>query len=334
MPRRCPGLLLLAAALGTVLAGGCGGIPGTGSTGQPADTTRAPGVPPPGEGMVTVSTDRSVQAVTDQLKSAIQSSRATLVAEVNHTQNAPGDSLRPMHLLMFGNPALGTPLMKSVQTVGIDLPQKLLVWQANSGDSTRVTYNMPAYLAARHDFSGVGTSLRQMGDALASLAEQATGRVPDTSAFNAGSIRAAAGLAVEASDFEFGETFRRLRGAVEDRAALSIMARVNHAQNAPAGDSLRPTRLLVFGNPQAGTPLMRKAPTMGIDLPQKMLVWEGSEGNAFVAYNEPTYLARRHQLADTTGLSRIARTLEGLAQEAASSQLEVRQRRDTTGMGY
>ena len=73
---------------------------------------------------------------------------------------------------------------------------------------------------------------------------------------------------------------------------------------------------------------------MGIDLPQKMLVWEGDEGNAFVVYNEPAYLARRHQLADTTGLARIARTLDRLAQEATSNQAEVRRRRDTTGVGY
>ena len=355
MPRRSPGLFLLTVALGTVLAGGCGEIPGTGpSAGPAADTTRAPGVPPPGEGLVTTTTGRSVAAVTEQLKSAISSSDAALVADITHTQNAPADSLRPdgqrggdrssprggsssglrpMRLLMFGNPALGTPLMQEVQTTGIDLPQKMLVWEGRDG-STRVTYNAPTYLAARHDFEGAGSSLRQMGDALASLAEQAAGRAPDTSAFNADSIRAGAGLTVEASDFGPGKTFRRLRSAVESRAGLSIRARVDHAGNAPAGDSLRFTGLLVFGNPRAGPPLMRRAPTMGIDLPQKMLVWEGSGDNAFVAYNEPAYLARRHQLADTTGLSRTARVLQQLAQEATSGPLEIRQRRGPPGMGY
>ena len=68
MPRRSPGLFLLTVALGTVLAGGCGEIPGTGpSAGPVADTTRAPGVPPPGEGLVTGTTGRSVAAVTEQL---------------------------------------------------------------------------------------------------------------------------------------------------------------------------------------------------------------------------------------------------------------------------
>ncbi|PSQ99506.1 MAG: hypothetical protein BRD48_03845 [Bacteroidetes bacterium QS_9_68_14] len=334
MSRRFPGLLLVAAmAAGALLAGGCEGLLSMGRSDTAADTTRAPGVPPPGEGLVTGTTGRSVAAVTEQLKSAIQASPATLVADVNHAQNASGDSLRPTRLLMFGNPALGTPLMQGVQTAGIDLPQKMLVWEGRD-DSTRITYNVPAYLATRHDFEGVGGSLRQMGDALASLAEQAAGRVPDTSAFNADSIRAGAGLAIETSDFGPGKTYRRLREAVRSRPPLSVMAQMDHAQNAPAGDSLRPTRLLVFGNPRAGTPLMRKAPTMGIDLPQKMLVWEGNEGNAFVAYNEPAYLARRHQLADTTGLARPARTLDRLAQEAASNQAEVQRRRDTTGMGY
>ena len=93
-------------------------------------------------------------------------------------------------------------------------------------------------------------------------------------------------------------------------------------------------RLLMFGNPALGTPLMQEVQTTGIDLPQKMLVWESDDGNTFVSYNEPAYLARRHQLADTTGLSRTARVLQQLAQEATSGPSEVRQRRGPPGMGY
>lgn len=122
---------------------------------------------------------------------------------------------------------------------------------------------------------------------------------------------------------------------------LSIMARVDHAQNAIAAaarDSLRPTRLLVFGNPEAGTPMMRQAPTLGIDLPQKMLVYEDAENIAFVVYTEPAYLARRHRLPDTTGLGRVAQTLKELAFEATSDQEEVEElresRRDTVGVSY
>ena len=355
-PRHAPVLLSLLAA-GALLTAGCERITELAAGPATADTTRAPGVPPPGEGLVTVATGQRVPAVVQQLKSALQSSDATLVTEIDHaSSSAAGDSLRAARLLLFGNPALGTPLMQSVQTAGIDLPQKMLVWQG-ADDSTRITYNAPAYLDARHELSGVGASLGQMRDALASLAEQAAGRLPDTAAFNADSIDAAAGLAVEVSDFGPDETFSRLRSAVQARPPLSIMASVNHAANA-SGDSLQqqgsrhgsglrpdrqggsspglpPTRLLVFGNPQAGTPLMQQAPTMGIDLPQKMLVWEGDEGNTFLAYNEPAYLARRHQLADTTGLGRIAQALEALAFEATSNEAEQRQlqeaRQDTTG---
>ena len=340
MRRHSAFALLFLLAAGALLTGGCERLADLGGQ-QTADTTRAPGVPPPGEGLVTTTSAQSVRATAQQLRSAIEESGASLVVEVNHRQNAAsaGDSLRPMRLLVFGNPALGTPLMQSVRAAGIDLPQKILVWQG-ADDSTRITYNAPAYLRARHEVAGVGNALDRMGGTLAGLVEGAAGRAPDTTAFNADSISAGAGLAVEASDFGFEETFSRLQGAVQANPQLSIMARVDHAGNAAgtAGDSLLPTRLLMFGNPQAGTPLMQQAPTMGIDLPQKMLVYEGEENRTFVAYNRPAYLARRHQLADTTGLSRIAETLEGLAFEATSGpaeQAELQEaRRDSAGVVY
>ena len=314
-------LALAGAALASFSSAGCGQLPGMDGAAA-ADTTRAPGMPPPGEGLVTVATDRSVSAAAEQLKSALRSSGASVVADIDHAAHAGGDSLRPTRLLMFGNPQLGTPLMRSVRTAGLDLPQKILIWEG-ADDSTRVTYNAPSYLTARHEVAGVGSSLNRMGGALADLAEQAAGRVPDTTAFNADSIAAGGGLAIEISDFGVAETYERLEQAVQSRAGLSIRARLDHAQNAPVaadGDSLPPTRLLVLGNLDAGTPLMRKAPTMGIDLPQKMLVWESDDDNTFVSYNEPAYLARRHQLADTTGLDRIAQTLDALVRNATSDE--------------
>jgi uncharacterized protein (DUF302 family) len=314
-------LALAGAALAFSSSAGCGQLPGMDGAAA-ADTTRAPGMPPPGEGLVTVATDRSVSAAAEQLKSALRSSGASVVADIDHAAHAGGDSLRPTRLLMFGSPQLGTPLMRSVRTAGLDLPQKILIWEG-ADDSTRVTYNAPSYLTARHEVAGVGSSLNRMGGALADLAEQAAGRVPDTTAFNADSIAAGGGLAIEISDFGVAETYERLEQAMQSRAGLSIRARLDHAQNAPVaadGDSLPPTRLLVLGNLDAGTPLMRKAPTMGIDLPQKMLVWESDDDNTFVSYNEPAYLARRHQLADTTGLDRIAQTLDALVRDATSDE--------------
>src|SRR4029450_12973509 len=79
--------------------------------------------------------------------------------------------------------------------------------------------------------------------------------------------------------------------------------RIDHAAGAAAvGMPLRPTELLIFGNPPAGTPLMQAEQTIGIDLPLKALVWEDASGGVWIAYNDPAWLAVRHGLRhDTAG---------------------------------
>ena len=76
---------------------------------------------------------------------------------------------------------------------------------------------------------------------------------------------------------------------------MTILARIDHAAAAAnVGMALRPTEVLIFGNPLAGTPLMQAAQTIGIDLPLKALVWQDDAGKTWLAYNDPTWLARRH----------------------------------------
>ncbi|MGH7081512.1 MAG: DUF302 domain-containing protein, partial [Acetobacteraceae bacterium] len=92
------------------------------------------------------------------------------------------------------------------------------------------------------------------------------------------------------------ETMDRLAAAVTARG-LTIFARIDHA--AGAGDvemKLGPTAVLIFGNAKGGTPLMQANQTIGIDLPLKALVWQGAAGKTFLSYNDPTWLAHRHDL--------------------------------------
>lgn len=101
------------------------------------------------------------------------------------------------------------------------------------------------------------------------------------------------GLMVIPSDADFARTVRRLEIAMAARCIAPI-ARIDHAHAARGiGLELDPTLLLIFGNPSLGTPLMQSRPTIGIDLPLKILVWEAG-GFAKVAYNEPTWIADRH----------------------------------------
>ena len=78
---------------------------------------------------------------------------------------------------------------------------------------------------------------------------------------------------------------------------IPVFALIDHSgEAAKVGMEMRPTRLLIFGNPKGGTPLMLAAPTIAIDLPLKILIWEDDQGKTWITYNSPEYLAERHQL--------------------------------------
>jgi len=104
------------------------------------------------------------------------------------------------------------------------------------------------------------------------------------------------GLITVKSDHEPRETMDRLAEGVTS-AGLTVFARIDHARGAAQVHlPLRPTELLIFGNAQGGTPLMQFSQTIGIDLPLKALVWQDESGTTWIAYNDPRYLAARHNL--------------------------------------
>lgn len=92
------------------------------------------------------------------------------------------------------------------------------------------------------------------------------------------------------------QTVRKIEEALRAKG-LKLFAVIDHSGEAEqAGLHLRPTKLLIFGNPRAGTPLMVASPTAAIDLPLKILVWEGDEGSTRISYNSTAYLEARHSL--------------------------------------
>lgn len=104
----------------------------------------------------------------------------------------------------------------------------------------------------------------------------------------------AQGLQVKASHYSVAETLDRLEKVVSKRG-ISVSARIDHGAGAKKVDiPLRPTQLLIFGNPKLGAPLMQNQQTIGIDLPLKALTWEDAEGKVWLAYNQPSYIAARH----------------------------------------
>jgi uncharacterized protein (DUF302 family) len=102
-------------------------------------------------GLVTIRSHRSVKATIDTLEASLKDNGVNIFARIDHAAGATsvGMALRPTELLIFGNPRAGTPLMQANQTIGIDLPLKVLAWEDASG-SVWVTCNDPAWLAARH----------------------------------------------------------------------------------------------------------------------------------------------------------------------------------------
>jgi uncharacterized protein (DUF302 family) len=92
------------------------------------------------------------------------------------------------------------------------------------------------------------------------------------------------------------ETVEKLKGVLRDKG-ITLFALIDHSGEAEkVGIKMRPTKLLIFGSPKAGTPLMLAAPSSAIDLPLKILIWEDAQGKVWVSYNSPAYLQERHNL--------------------------------------
>jgi uncharacterized protein (DUF302 family) len=137
-------------------------------------------------------------------------------------------------------------------------------------------------------------------------------------AFAALPASAADGLVALKSPHAAKATLDRLEAALKEKG-LTIFARIDHAAGAAKiGKKLRATELLIFGNPQGGTPFMECAQSVGIDLPLKALVWQDESGQVWLGYNDPAYLAARHGVAQCPAAAALGKALAGFAQQAVS----------------
>ena len=130
---------------------------------------------------------------------------------------------------------------------------------------------------------------------------------------------AADGLVVKPSKHSVGKTLDRLTKILKKKG-ITVFARVDHkAGGKKVGKKLRDTQVLIFGNPKLGTPLMQSARSIGIDLPMKALAWEDADGKVWIAYNDPAYLALRHNIRDKHKLFRkMSGALKKLTSKAAN----------------
>lgn len=130
-------------------------------------------------------------------------------------------------------------------------------------------------------------------------------------------VGAADGLIAVPSAHDAKTTMNKFESIVKEKS-MNIFARIDHAAGAAkVGKTLRPTEVLIFGNPQGGTPLMLCAQSAGIDLPLKALVWQDDAGKVWLGYNDPAYLASRHRLGECGGaVQNISKALAGFAASA------------------
>jgi uncharacterized protein (DUF302 family) len=128
---------------------------------------------------------------------------------------------------------------------------------------------------------------------------------------------AADGLVAVESPHDAKTTMNRFEEVVKQKG-MNVFARIDHAAGAAkVGKQLRPTEVLIFGNPQGGTPLMLCAQSAGIDLPLKALVWQDEAGKVWLGYNDPGWLATRHQIGECgQAVANVSKALAGFAKEA------------------
>jgi len=126
---------------------------------------------------------------------------------------------------------------------------------------------------------------------------------------------ASKGIVDKPSNHSVDQIVEELKTILQAKGVM-LFALVDHSGEADkVGMKMPPTKLLIFGSPKAGTPLMQAAPSIAIDLPLKILVWEDAQGKAWVSYNSPAYLQQRHNLPPDL-LQNIA-MVETLATKAA-----------------
>jgi uncharacterized protein (DUF302 family) len=117
------------------------------------------------------------------------------------------------------------------------------------------------------------------------------------------------------SNHSVDETVEKLKAILQSKG-ITLFALIDHSgEAAKVGMQMRPTKLLIFGNPKGGTPVMLAAPSTAIDLPLKILIWEDAHGKVWLTYNSPAYLQERHNIP--AELLRNVSVIEGLAKSAA-----------------
>ena len=274
-----------------------------------------------GLGVSSTSTRRSVEQSLDRIEAELRDRRGqSIVTRLDHADAArsAGQRLPSTETLVFGDRESTARLLRRNQLAALDVPFTVLAWDEEASDqATEIVHSTPEYVASRFEFEGA-PELDEVRTAFAELVTAGAGS-GSTANVNAQTASPEQGVVTRRAQGSVPEAVARLEAAVSGAEGLSVVESVDLQSDARrAREELRPTTLVLFGAPAIGTRLMRARREVGLDLPQRMVIYENEDGETRVAYNDPRYLARRHGVrGEETAFSRLDRRLESLAEAAA-----------------
>jgi len=309
----------LVAAAGLLLTGCSGGggdepAPGAGAEGSASESGEPD--PPVVPGMVVMVSDADLSAPVDRLGGAV-SDIGTVTATVDHAAAAQdaGLELDPTVLVIGSGPQAVSPVVQAAQVAALDLPQRYLVWETDG--VVYLGYNSVEWLAQQAGIDRRSDSLDSLRYGSEAVAAAATGAEPtqEVDLAEEDEVRET----VVASDADVAETVRRLQAAAEE-AGLSSPATVDLAAQADRiGTDVRATTVTFVGDPEAGTPLLAQAQTMGLDLPLRFLVTEAEDGTVEVTYPDVADLAARHGVDDQDAIAALTDVQQTLTAAATGT---------------
>ncbi|GAB3672687.1 DUF302 domain-containing protein [Salinisphaera aquimarina] len=248
--------------------------------------------------------------------------RADYAQLIDHRNNADSGNLtlRPTTVVYFDDPNRSAALIAADARVALDLPARILVYR-DSDNAVGVAYTNVDYLDARYALDDAeNDTLDGLEDDMRTLAESAAG---DDIRREGSAAKVSDGEGIETvdSDNDFNTTVNNLATAINARDNLGAPVIIDEATRAvQVGRAINPSTLFLFGNPTVGTRLMQSSQTAGVDLPQKMLVSQDDDGDVHIYYNDPGYIADRHNIGDRDDeIEAIADLLDDLADEASGS---------------
>ena len=246
-----------------------------------------------------VGFDETVERIERRLER--QGFRIEAVIDHAAAADSVGLALPPTKVVLFGSRRSDTSLLRRGTGTALDLPLRFLIFEDDEG--VKVTTNRAGFLIDRHRIP--------IFDFRLGLTQQVLDQ------FGLGDD----GIVEIESERGFADTLEALLATLDDRG-FRIPLTIDYAERASDRRRRRlpPTTLVVFGNPNVGTPLMQSQREIALDLPQKMLVRRDRRGRVLLTYNDPRFLARKHDLRDQDArIANIANALRNIAETAAGT---------------